>query len=69
MLIALVFVVTLLINMYVVGFSTDKNYFTEIQKLPKVQTGLVLGSSVKRDGTPSIPLENRLQGALQAYNA
>ncbi|MBS9775168.1 YdcF family protein [Candidatus Gracilibacteria bacterium] len=57
----------LLINLYVAGFSNEKNYFTEVDKLPTVQTGLVLGSSVKRDGTPSIPLENRLKVAVDAY--
>ncbi len=58
----------IIINFYVLIFW-EKNYFKEIEKLPKSKYGLVFWASVNKDWTPSLVLKDRLDISIKAYKA
>ncbi len=64
--IALLLLVLLLINYWVLSFS-KKGYFFEIENLPQVEVWLVFWASVKKNLEPSDILKDRLQVAADAY--
>ena len=57
-----------LINVYE-GFYAKKYIYDDVDKVPEVYTGLVLGSYVTEQGYPSYVLQQRLDKALELYKA
>ena len=64
----LLFIGAVFINIYI-QFSTKKYIFSDVQTVPKVYTGLVLGSMVFENGTPSGVVTQRLDKAIELYKA
>ncbi|MCX6789689.1 MAG: YdcF family protein [Candidatus Gribaldobacteria bacterium] len=62
------FIAIILINLNVVSIS-QPYIFTDIEKLPNLQTVLVLGASVHRDQTLSDMLKDRADTAIELYRA
>ncbi|MDQ7008975.1 MAG: ElyC/SanA/YdcF family protein [Candidatus Gracilibacteria bacterium] len=54
------------INYWVLSFSKD-NFFTDVEKLPNIEVGLVFGASVKKSLEPSDILRDRLDVVVSAY--
>lgn len=57
----------ILINVYVLSFSLTQ-YFSHVDDIAPSEVGLVLGSSVRADGTPGMILQDRLITASTFYH-
>jgi SanA protein len=56
------------VNLYIDNYAKG-HYFADINKLPAAEAVMVLGALVRGDGTPSPVLRDRLDRALDVYNA
>ncbi len=65
--IALVLFIVLLINYWVLSFSSEW-FYKEVKNLPNIDVWLVFWASVKRNLEPSDVLKDRLKVIAEAYN-
>ena len=65
--IALILLIILIINYWVLSFS-KKNFYNEVDQLPKIEVWLVFWASVKSNLEPSDILKDRLKVIARAYN-
>ena len=63
-----ILLVGVLINIYI-ELVTKKYIYSDAENVPKVYTGLVLGAYVSEHGTPSYVLSQRLDKAIELYQA
>lgn len=66
--ISITLLIGVLINVYI-ELVTKKYIYSDVEKMPKVYTGLVLGAYVSEYGTPSYVLSQRLDKAVELYKA
>lgn len=64
----ILFAAAVFINLYI-QFSTKKYIFSDSESVPKVYTGLVLGSLVFENGNPSGVVRQRLDTTVELYRA
>ena len=62
------FIGAVFINIYI-QYSTKKYIFSDVEEAPKTYTGLVLGSMVFDNGTPSGVVRQRLDKTAELYKA